>query len=64
MFCVLLVFVLCRILGGLGEKYGGFDSESVGAEFLCELMQTAAGSNHVVYNYDFFADDLRRYYYV
>ena len=48
----------------MGEKDSCFDGDSVGVEFFCELLEATAGRDSIVYYYDFFADDLRRYYYV
>ena len=58
---MLLDFVVGWVFGGVGEKDGGFDYYTVGAEFFCELMEAVAGCDHIVYYYDLLADDLRRY---
>ena len=57
-------FFISRILGSMGEKDGGFDGDPIGAEFFCKLLKATAGRDYIVYYYDFFADDFRRYYYV
>ena len=48
----------------MGEKDSCFDADSIGVEFFCELLEATADRDYIVYYYDFFADDLRRYYYV
>ena len=58
---MLLDFVVGRILGGVGEKDGGFDYYTVGAAFFCELLETVTSRDNIVYYYDLLADDLRRY---